>query len=63
MSIWFAHVDLEDIIRLAKEPGHVYAMVTLDIANAHDSAERLVLINKIVAKKFPRYSIFWIQEF
>lgn len=62
-SIWFAHVDLESRIRLARKMGKLSALVTLDVAKAYDSVEYEILLERLMACTVPPYIIAWVQEF
>lgn len=62
-SIWFAHVDLEGRIKLARHRRQYSALVTLDLAKAYDSVEHATLLNCLTNLNFPQYIINWLYEF
>lgn len=62
-SIWYAHVDLESRINIARQKKQYAALVTLDICKSYDSVEHAILTNRLQGHGFPGYIVAWVREF
>ncbi|XP_064475827.1 uncharacterized protein LOC135389725 [Ornithodoros turicata] len=62
-SVWMAHLNLESQLRRAQEMGEFSALVTLDIAQAYDSVEHCVLLQKLASVGTPMYIFSWVRNF